>query len=166
MLTAATTCGIPSSDSNIGMPARLRQQASLLQIGLRIDQHNGDIRRRSAGRHVARVLLMPRRVGNDELPLRGRKIAVRHIDGDALLALGLQSIGQQRKIDMAARGPVHAALLHRRKLVLVDALGVVQQPSDQRALAVVDAAGRRKAQHLLLEMRLEKLFKLSPATQV
>ena len=52
-----------------------------------------------AGGHVARVLFVPRRVGDDELAPRRGEIAVRDVDGDALLALGAQAVGQQRKID-------------------------------------------------------------------
>ena len=37
------------------------------------------------------------------LRLVGREVAVRDVDGDALLALGLQAVGQQREVDLAAR---------------------------------------------------------------
>ena len=41
-------------------------------------------------------------------------------------------------------------LLDRRELVLEDALGVVQQPADERALAVVDGACGGEAQQIHL----------------
>ena len=104
---------------------------------------------------------MPGRVRDDELAPRGREVAVRDVDGDALFALGLQAVGQQREIDMPVRGAIDAALLHRGKLVFVHALGVVQQAADQRRLAVVHAAGRGEAQHLLAKMRFEKLLEPS-----
>ena len=47
----------------------------------------------------------PGRVGDDELALVGREVAVRDVDGDALLALGLQAVGQQREVDLAAGRP-------------------------------------------------------------
>jgi hypothetical protein len=56
------------------------------------------------------------------------------------------------------RGAIHAALLHRGKLVFIHALGVVQQPPDERGFAVVDRAGGGKAQHLLAQVRFEKLL--------
>ena len=46
---------------------------------------------------------MARRVGDDELALVGGEVAVGHVDGDALLALGLQAVHQQRQVHF---GPV------------------------------------------------------------
>ena len=74
----------------------------------RIDQHHGQIGVGGAGRHVARVLLMARRVGDDEAALVGGEEAIGDIDGDALLALGLQPVDQQREIDVVAGGAVLA----------------------------------------------------------
>ena len=77
---------------------------------------------------------------------RGRgEVAVGDVDRDALLALGPQAVGEQGQV-----GVVLAALLagplHRGQLVLEDRLGVVQQPPDQGALAVVHRAGRGQPQ--------------------
>ena len=87
----------------------------------------------------------PGRVGEDELAPAGREVAVRDVDRDALLALGLQAVGEEREVDRPG-GPVLRRLLDRGDLVLVHRLRVVQQPSDQRALAVVDAPGRADAE--------------------
>ena len=77
---------------------------------------------------------------------RGRgKIAVGDVDGDALLALGAQAVGEQRKIDRAA-GAIDLALLHGGELIFEDGLAVVEQAADQRGFAVVDAAGGGEAQ--------------------
>jgi hypothetical protein len=83
--------------------ARLREHALT-----GIDQHDGKIGCRSARRHVAGVLHMARRVGDDKLALRRRKEPVGDIDGDALLALGLQAIDQQREIELFAGRTVRA----------------------------------------------------------
>src|ERR1700683_5069250 len=48
------------------------------------------------------------------------------------------------------RSDLLAVAFHGGELVLVDHLGVVQQPADERALAVVDAAAGQEAQKLLL----------------
>jgi hypothetical protein len=70
---------------------------------------------------------------------------VRHVDGDALLALGAQAVGEQREVGLAVA--VAAAGLHDRlQLVLEHGLGVVEQAADERALAVVDGAGGGDAQ--------------------
>ncbi len=80
------------------MPLGLGQQLGLAVDGRHardVDQDDGSVRGRSARHHVARVLLVARRISDDELAARGREIAVRHVDRDALLALGLQAVGQQ-----------------------------------------------------------------------
>ncbi len=48
--------------------------------------------------HIARVLFVPRRVGDDEFPFRRGKIAVCHIDRNALFAFGFQSVGQDGEV--------------------------------------------------------------------
>ena len=67
-----------------------------------VDQDNGSICARSRGNHIARVLLMARRIANDELARFGTEIAVSHIDGDALFTLSTQSIGEQCQISDAS----------------------------------------------------------------
>ena len=81
-----------------------RMAAGLLQHAVaRVDQNDGEIGGGSARRHVARVLLVAGRIGDDELALRRREIAVGDVDGDALLAFGAQAVGEQREIDSARR---------------------------------------------------------------
>jgi hypothetical protein len=82
-------------------------------------------------------------VGEDEPALRCGEVAVRDVDGDALLAFGAQTVGEQREVGrvLASRG---RDPLHRLQLVGEDRLGVVQQPPDEGGLAVVDRTGRRE----------------------
>ena len=129
-----------------GMPAGLLQHALA-----RVDQHDGEVGRRGAGRHVAGVLLVAGRVGDDELALRRREEAIGDIDGDALLALGFEPVDQQREIDVVAVGAVLSGVaLKRRQLVFEDQLGVVEQAADQRRLAVIDRAAGQEAQQRLV----------------
>ncbi len=118
------------------MAAGLRQQFQTrglpVQLG-RVHQHHGGVGGRGGGHHVAGVLLVAGRVADDELAGFGVEVAVSHVDGDALLALGRQTVGQQRQIG-------HALALHARQVVLQHRLAVHQQATDQRALAVVDRA--------------------------
>ena len=65
-----------------------------------IDQDERDVRVRRPGHHVARVLGVARGVGDDELALWRGEIAVGHVDGDALLALGPQPVGEQRQVGL------------------------------------------------------------------
>ncbi|MNL84284.1 hypothetical protein D3C87_2122110 [compost metagenome] len=63
---------------------------SLIQHAFaRIHQQDRQLAGRRTGRHITGVLFMPRRIGNDEFALLGGEIAIRHVDGNALLALGL-----------------------------------------------------------------------------
>ena len=79
----------------------------------RIDQNDGKIGAGGAGRHVARVLLVARRVGDDEGALGGRKEAIGDVDGDALLALGLQPVDQKREVEILAGRAVTRGILRR-----------------------------------------------------
>ncbi len=111
----------------------------------RVDQQDRHVGGRRAGRHVAGVLLVAGRVGEDELAARRREVPVGDVDRDPLLALGPQTVGEERKIDRPG-GPVLRRLLHRVQLILVDRPRVVEQPPDQRALPIVHAAGGADAE--------------------
>ena len=66
-----------------------------------------------------------------------------------LLSLGAQTVGDEDEVHLF----VAAQLACRRELVeviLEDLLGIEQHPADERALAVVDAAGGRHAQQVAL----------------
>jgi hypothetical protein len=86
-------------------------------------------------------------IGDDEAALVGGEIAVGDVDGDPLLAFGGEPVDQQGEIDAVAVGAVAAGIrLEGGELILEQALGIEQQPPDQRRLAVVDAAAGQKAQ--------------------
>ncbi|EEF93586.1 hypothetical protein CATMIT_01782, partial [Catenibacterium mitsuokai DSM 15897] len=136
---------------DVAVAAGLGQQALA-----RIDQHHRQIGGGRAGGHVAGVLLVAGAVGDDELAPLGAEVAVGHVDGDALLALGGEAVDQQREVDLAvARAMTAAVGVERRQLVFEQALGVVQQAPDQGALAVVDAAAGDEAQQALAFVLLQ-----------
>ena len=112
----------------------------------RVDQDDGQVGGGRARHHVAGVLHVPGRVGDDELALRRGEVAVGHVDGDALLALGAEAVGQQREVRRVVAARAVLASLDGLELVLEDGLGIVEQPPDERAFAVVDAAGGREAE--------------------
>ena len=112
-----------------------------------VEQDQRDVGRRGARDHVARVLDVPGGVRDDELAARGREVAVGDVDRDALLALGAQAVGQQGEVGVVVAA-VAADLLDRRQLVAEQRLGVVQQPPDEGALAVVDGARRREPEQV------------------
>ena len=66
-----------------------------------IDQHNCGMRGRCAGDHIARVLLVTGRVGDDVFTTRRGEVAIRDVDGDALFTFGFEAIGEQRKVNAA-----------------------------------------------------------------
>ena len=128
-----------------GMPPGLHQHALA-----RIDQDDGELRIGGAGRHVAGVLFMARRVRDHERASGRVEKPVGDVDGDALLALGLQPVDQKRKIDVVAGGAVLGAVaLQRLELILIDHLAVVQQAADQGRFAVIDRAAGEEAQLVL-----------------
>ena len=145
--------GHPQQMGQQGMAPGLRQQRHRLAGGRAlpidlgdVDQYHGGVAAGGGGDHVAGVLLVAGRVGNDELALAGGEVAVSHVDGDALLALGLQAVGQQRQIHRRTGGAPFQCV----QLVGQDGLAVKQQAADQRALAVIHAAGGEKAQRAVV----------------
>ena len=133
-----------------GMTPRLRQYPAP-----RIDQQHGEIAIRRAGRHVARVLHMARRIGDDKFAPWRREIAIGDVDGNLLLALGLQAVDEESEVELASPAPAGTAriVLGAAHLVLIDQRGIVKQPADQCALAVIDAAAGEEAQQAAILFR-------------
>jgi hypothetical protein len=112
-----------------------------------VDQDNRCMCGRCARHHVARVLLVARRVGDDELALSRCKVTVGDVDRDALLTFGFEAVGQQRQIDFVANGTLIFRARQCGELVAQHRFAVVQQAADQRALAIVDATRGNETQH-------------------
>ena len=141
----------PEQVDEVAVAPRLREHALA-----RVEQDQRAVGGRGAGDHVARVLLVPRRVGDDVLPGVGREEAVGDVDRDPLLALGGEPVEEQREVELLALRPVPARVgLERRQLVLEQHLRLVEQPADQRRLPVVDRAARDEAQEALVLVRVE-----------
>ena len=67
---------------DVGVAARLRQNSLS-----RVDQDDRQIRGGSACRHIARILLVARRIRHDERASARAEVAIGDINGDALFAL-------------------------------------------------------------------------------
>ena len=132
----------PQQRGDVGVPAGLLAHALA-----GIDEDDRQVRCRGARDHVARVLLVAGRVGDHELAPWRLEVPVGDVDRDPLLALGPEAVGQQREVHVAVAAPL-GRLHHVLELVLEDRLGVVQQPPDQRRLAVVDRPGGGEPQQL------------------
>jgi hypothetical protein len=96
------------------------------------------------------------RVGDDVFPRVGREEPVRDVDRDSLLALGRETVEEEREVEVVAlRADAARIDLEGGELVLEQQLRLPQQPADERALAVVDAAAGDEAQEALVLVRVE-----------
>ena len=130
----------PEEPREVGVAPRLLHDAVP-----RVNQDDRRVGGRGSCDHVPRILDVPRRVGYDELSLRRREVAVGDIYGDALLALCPEAVCQEGEIHLVASAPA-ARLLDCLQLVIEYRLGIVQEPSYQCALSVIDASGGNKTQ--------------------
>jgi hypothetical protein len=107
-----------------------------------------------------------RRVGDDELAAGGREVAIGDVDRDPLLALGDQPVEQEREVELVALGAETLRIAgERRQVVVEDEICLVQEASDQRALAVVDTAAGDEPQQPLPPLRLEESVDLGRSDQ-
>jgi hypothetical protein len=84
-------------------------------------------------------------------------VTVGDVDGDLLLALGGQAIGEQGEVQLLAAGPGPLGVdAQRLQLIGIQGMGLVEQPPDQRALAVVDRAAQQEAQQRLALLGLQQ----------
>src|SRR5438552_3727172 len=143
---------MPDSEQpkDAGVPLRLR-----LNPPAGVEQEDGKIGIGSAGCHIAGVLLMAGSVGQNKLPPGRTEVAVGDIDGDALFAFRPQAVGQKGQLQALARGEPHCM-----QLVFEDTLGIVEQATDERGLAIIHAAGGNQAKQVLLRFRVQELLGL------
>ncbi len=113
----------------------------------RVHQQHRQLGGRGAGDRVPGVLHVTGSVGEHEGAFGRGEVPVGHIDGDALLALRAQAVHQQRQV-RGRQTAVRAGPPHGVELVGQHRLGVVQQPPDQSALAVVDGPGGGQPQQV------------------
>src|SRR5690606_18255783 len=84
---------------------------------------------------------------DDELASGRGEEPVGDVDRDALFALGFQSVHQQRKIRIVARGAVFLRIPPEGgKLVLVDLPRIGEKTAYQGRLAVIDRSAGQEAQ--------------------
>ena len=104
----------------------------------RVDNQNRAVRLRSAGDHVAQEFGVAGGVDQHHIARLGAEADLRGVDGDALVALGLQRVEQERPFERHA--PPRADGFEHFKLAFRQAAGLMQQPADQGRFAVVDMA--------------------------
>jgi hypothetical protein len=93
------------------------------------------------------ILFVAGSVGDDELAPGGSEIAIRDVDGDALLAFRPEAVRDQREIDTmsAVQG---GRCAQGDELILINCVGVVQQPPNKRRLSIIHAARGNESQQI------------------
>ena len=87
----------------------------------RVDEHDSKVGVGRARRHVAGVLLVARRVGDDERAPRCREVAIGDVDRDTLLMLGFEPVDQERVVDIVSgRAEFFRIPFERCELVVED----------------------------------------------
>ena len=104
----------------------------------RVDDQHRAVGLRGAGDHVAQEFRVAGRVDQHDVARSGAEADLRGVDGDALVALGLQRVEQEGPFERHA-APRADGFQHL-ELALGQAAGLMQEAADQRRLAVVDMA--------------------------
>ena len=127
-----------------------------------INEQDRKIAGARARRHIARELLVARRVTDDELARGGGEVAIRHINGDPLFAFALEPINEQREVEFAGLGS-HRFRVTRcsGKRVFVNHVRVVQESPNERALAIIDRTAGQKSQEFFRFVSREVAFNVA-----
>ena len=81
-----------------------------------VNQNKCDVCGGGSSDHVAGVLNVARGVRDDELAAWRGEVAIRHINGDPLLAFRTEAVGQEREVGVLVPA-LTADALHRFKLI-------------------------------------------------
>ena len=115
-----------------------------------VDQNDRQVTGGCPGSHVAGVLLVAGAVGDNELALVGREIAVRDVDGDSLFAFGFQTVRQKGWIEILSGRAVYLGILGDLfQLIFVDHMGVIKQSTDQRRFPVIHGTTGQQTKQIL-----------------
>jgi hypothetical protein len=141
----------PEQRHQVAVPSCLRHDALA-----GVDEKDSGVGGGGARDHVASVLLVTGRIGDDELALVRGEEAVGDVDRDPLLPFGDQPVQEEREVQVAAlRAHLPGVGLEGCQLILEQHVGFIEQPADQRALPVVDAATGDEPQQALALLSLQ-----------
>ena len=125
----------------------------------RVNEHDRDVGGRRRRRHVAGVLLVAGRVGDNESPPTRGEVPISYVDCDALLAFGKQPVDQEREVDFVATGAEPAGIgLKRCPLVGEDAASLEKESPNKCRLAVVNAAANDEPKRRLYQKYPSRFF--------
>src|SRR5690625_4746916 len=94
---------------------------------------------------------MTRGISDNELSPRSCKIPVGDVDRNLLFTLCLQTIRQQRQVNILL-STAPAALLDRLHLIFKNGLRVIQQSSDERTFPVIHTSDCRKPEQIQFQV--------------
>ena len=101
-----------------------------------VDEQDSHVCLARSDGHVAGVLLVSRRVGEDcPTPRRQIHVAVSNVNRDALFTFGLKTVGQLRKVDLSVGKAARVVDFVKR-----DRVGLNEQATENGRLTVVDGA--------------------------
>ena len=139
--------GHPEQRGDPGMATGLTNHA---RAG--VHQQHRHVRVGRTGEHVAGVRLVTGGVGEDEIACGRGEEAVGHVDGDALLAFGPQTVGQGGEVGNTF------GVGDRFEVIERQTVGVVEQPTDQCALTVVHRTGGGEPEQLACHLKVPLPF--------
>ncbi len=104
----------------------------------RVDDQDRTVGLRGAGDHVAEEFGVAGRIDQHHVARAGAEADLRGVDGDALVAFGLQRVEEKRPFERHA-APRADGFQHLQ-LALGQAAGFVQQAADEGGFAMIDMA--------------------------
>jgi hypothetical protein len=98
-------------------------------------------------RHVGRILLVARCIGEDEGRFLRREITVRYIDRNALFPLGRQTADQKGKIGCLPLGAEALRVpVERRRPIFQHGIRIEQKPAQKRQFSFIDRSAGHQMQ--------------------
>ena len=138
---------------DIAMSFRLRQDPFAP-----IHQNNRNVCVGGTGCHVTGILFMARCVRHNKLTLIRGEETIGHVNGDALFAFRLQTIQQQRIVNIAALGADFFGIRFKGgQLIFKNQLGIPKQTPDQRAFAIIHRATSDETQQAFIFLCMQVL---------
>jgi hypothetical protein len=108
-----------------------------------------------------------RGIRDEESAARRGEIAIGDVNGDALLALGLEPVEEQRIIELfAGASKLSRPLLKHFDLIDRNRARLGDEPADQRRLAVVDRPAGDEPQQIARRKNLQRLGRIGGGDRV
>ena len=110
-----------------------------------VKNYQGHVSRAGPRGHIAGVLDVTGAVGNYKLARRGGGVAVGHVNGDALVALGTKTISHEAEVEVTD-ATLGRSSCYGLELVVEELTGVDEESTNERRLSVIHTADGGKTQ--------------------